>query len=255
MKINVNKILQMKPSYNLNDYTVVVFGAGNTSVLYQKCFEREGINPVYYIDNSEAKQGTIFQGVPVISVEKLAPLQKTFDKPVLVIICSTQITTCNQIQLQLQESGLTYTTIDAFVFDKNKEQIKAVYNLLEDDFSRNVYIQMIQSRFKNIPVPESIVNNEQYFLLPKFLDRSEKEIFVDLGAYVGDSIEQYINKKSGVFKKIYSFEPDSLNFSALVSRAERLKNEWAFSDDKLVLVHGGVGAKTEQKLFAPPPPH
>jgi FkbM family methyltransferase len=209
----------------------------------------EGIHPVYYIDNSEAKQGTVFQGVPVISVEKLVSLQHTFSKPILVLICSAQISVCNQIQSQLQKCGLTYTMVDAYVFRKNKQLIKDVYDLLEDDFSKDIYIAIIQSRINNTPIPESIVSNEQYFLLPQFLERSEKEVFVDIGAYVGDTVEQYINKKSGIFGKIYAFEPDTLNFSALNYRSLRLKKEWAFSDDKLTLIHAGVGAKTERKLF------
>jgi len=242
----MKKILKKIKSYNLDDYTVVVFGAGNTSLLYQKCFEREGIHPVYYIDNSEAKQGTVFLGVSVISVEKLVSLQKTFKKPVLVLICSAQITICSQIQLQLEKYGLIYITVDAFVFSKNTDKIKTVYNSLADDFSKDVYIKLIKSRIHNIVIPELLVNNDQYYLLPQFLERSEKEVFVDLGAYVGDSIEQYINKKSGVFGKIYAFEPDTINFSALKHRSIRLKNEWAFPENKLTLVNGGVGAKTER---------
>jgi len=254
MKSDLKKVLSKVRQYNLNDYTVVVFGAGNTSLLYQKCFEREGIHPVFYIDNSEAKQGTVFQGVSVISVEKLVSLQKTFSKPILVIICSAQIAVCNQIQLQLQKYGLTYVTVDAFVFRKNADKIKTVCDSLADDFSRDVYIQLIKSRVLNSTVSESAVNNEQYFLLPQFLVRSEKEVFVDLGAYVGDSIEQYINRKLGVFGKIYAFEPDTINFSALKHRSARLKNEWAFSEDKLTLVYGGVGLKTERMYLSPPPP-
>jgi FkbM family methyltransferase len=247
--VNMEKILSTLPKYNLNDYTVVVFGTGNTSVLYQKCFELEGIKPVYYIDNNEAKQGTVFQSVPIISVEKLISLQKTFDKPVLVLICSAQIDVRNQIQSQLQKYGLTFTTVDSFVYGKNKDSINTVYDMLEDDFSKEVYAQIIHSSLNNISIPESLVSNEQYFILPQFSKSLKEEVFVDLGSYVGDTIEQYINKKSGVFKKIYAFEPYTVNFSALKCRTTRLKNEWAFSDDKLTLIYGGVGAKTESKYF------
>ena len=255
MKTNENtieKIVSAVPEYNLDDYTVVVFGAGSTSTCYQKCFELEGIRPVYYIDNSAAKQGTVFHGVSVVSVEELVSLQHTFSKPVLVLICSLQISACKQIQLQMQKCGLTYTTVDAYVFKKNKPLIKEVYDLLEDDFSRDVYAGIIQSRVDAGTIPESIICDEQYFTLPQFLSDSQTEVFVDLGAYVGDTIEQYINKRSGMFKKIYAFEPDSLNFSALNYRSLRLKKEWAFSDDKLTLIHAGVGAKTERKLFSTP---
>jgi hypothetical protein len=48
MKNDLEKVLSTVPSYDLNDYTVVVFDTGNTSVLYQKCLEREVIRPVYY---------------------------------------------------------------------------------------------------------------------------------------------------------------------------------------------------------------
>ena len=56
---NLEKILSNVQLNNLDDYTVVVFGAGNTSVLYQKCFKNEGIHPVYYIDNDYIE--TIFK--------------------------------------------------------------------------------------------------------------------------------------------------------------------------------------------------
>jgi FkbM family methyltransferase len=249
---DLERIFSNVPSYNLDDYTVVVFGAGNTSLLYQKCFEREGIRPVYYVDNSEAKQGTVFQGVSIISVEKLVSLQKSFDKPLLVLICSAQITVCNQIQLQLKKYELTYITVDAFVFKKNADQVKTVYGSLADDFSKEVYIQLVQSRVNNCPVPESLVSNDQYFLLSQFLERSEKEIFVDIGAYVGDTVEKYINKKSGVFGKIFALEPDTINFMALQHRSMRLKNEWGFSENKLALINGAVGSKTERMYLSSP---
>jgi len=248
---DIEKVLSNVPLYDLNDYTVVVFGAGNTSLLYQKCFEREGIHPVYYIDNSEAKQGTVFQGVSVISVEKLVSLQNTFSKPLLVLISSANIATCNQIQLQLQKYGLTHTIVDAFVFKKNADMVKTVCDSFADDFSREVYIRLIESRVNNSPVPESMVSNGQYFSLSQFVERSEKEVFVDLGAYVGDTVEKYINKKSGVFGKIYAFEPDTVNFSALQHRSARLKNEWAFSDDKLTLINGGVSTKSGRMYLSP----
>jgi FkbM family methyltransferase len=249
MKNDLEKVLSNVQLYNLDECTVVVFGAGNTSLLYQQCFEREGIHPVYYIDNSEAKQGTVFHGVSVISVEKLVSLQQTFSKPLLILICSAQINVCSQMQLQLQKYGLTYTTVDSFVFGKNIDSIKAVYDLLEDDYSKEIYLQIIKSRINNSPIPESLVNNAQYFLLPPFLERSEREIFVDLGAYVGDTVEQYINKKSGVFGKIFAFEPDARNFLGLEYRVERLKKEWAIPDDKLCLIYGGVGAITALTNF------
>jgi hypothetical protein len=254
VKEDLIRVLSEAQTYDLNNYTVVVFGAGNTSVLYQKCFLQEEINPVFYIDNSTAKQNTIFQGVEVISLEKLISLKQTFIKPVLVLICSMNIDICDQIKTQLQHHSLMYITVDSLVFGKNKQKILQVYDFLEDETSKEIYAKMILSRILNTFVPEEIVNGDTYFCFPKFSTFSQNEVFVDLGAYTGDTVEQYINKKLGVFHRIYAFEPDKRNFAAMACRTERLKNEWGLSDDQLILVRAGVGMKTEQVFFSRPPP-
>ena len=41
---------------------IFIFGAGNTTALYAKCFEVENIHPIGYLDNSLDKQGTTFLG-------------------------------------------------------------------------------------------------------------------------------------------------------------------------------------------------
>lgn len=61
---------------------------------------------------------------------------------------------------------------------------------------------------------------------------------------MGDTIEQYLSVKSGVFGKIYAFEPDEINSNALKHRVERLKKEWAIRDDRIVIARSGVGDKT-----------
>jgi hypothetical protein len=255
MREQLANFLEEIKQYNLNVHTVVVFGAGNTSVLYQKCFARAGITPVYYIDNNKAKQDTVFYNIPVVSIEKLVSLQKTFDKPLLVLICSANVSMCRQIKQQLSENNLLYCTVDEFVFNKNRDKILEVYDVLEDDYSREVYKKIIYSRVLSIPIDDKIITDDSYFCLPQFRDLSMQETFVDLGAFTGDTIEQYIWKKQGsFFKSIYAFEPDKRNFNAMNNRITRLKNEWGIPDDKFFLVNAGVGGKTEQKLFSPPPP-
>jgi hypothetical protein len=254
MKEELIRIISELQPYDLNSYTVVVFGAGNTSVLYQKCFMQEEIKPVYYIDNNISKQNTLFQGVQVISLEKLISLKPTFTKPVFILICSANIDICEQIKRQLQYNSLSYTTVDSFVFGRNKQKVLQVYDILEDGISKEIYAQMILSRVLNIQTPEDMVSPDQYFILSPFLTRNAQEVFVDLGAYTGDTLEQYIKKKSGVFHRIYAFEPDKQNFTAMTHRVERLKKEWGLSNDTLILVRAGVGIKTEHVLYTPPPP-
>ena len=82
--------------------------------------------------------------------------------------------------------------------------------------------------------------NEQYFGLGRFISNNPNEVFLDCGAYVGDSLERYIWKNEGVFGKILAFEPDEHNVRAMKYRIERLINEWGFDKDKIVIYEKGL---------------
>ena len=67
---------------------------------------------------------------------------------------------------------------------------------------------------------------------------------MDCGAYVGDTIERYIWKRDGVFKKIIGFEPDKKNFLAMWNRVKRLNLEWGLDDNALEIYEKGVADRT-----------
>ena len=244
---NIEKFKSLTTRYcnlNLSDYYVAVFGAGNTSALYKKCFDYETITDhiTCFIDNGVSKQGMDFLDKKVVSLASF--LSQTSKRPKLVLISSANINFCNSIKQQLN-GQVDFLTIDEYVFNKRINEILAVLELLEDDFSKRVYTEMIIARMANQPFAEDIYTKDQYFCLPPFLDRNPNEVFVDLGAYVGDSIEQYIQCKSGVFSKIFAFEPDARNMDALQYRMERLCKEWSISKESIVCEKAGVGRRSE----------
>ncbi len=61
---------------------------------------------------------------------------------------------------------------------------------------------------------------QQYFDLPE-LNHDKKEIFVDAGAYTGDTIENFV-RWTEHFEKIFAFEPDPENRKECQSRVEKL---------------------------------
>jgi len=244
---NIEKLKSLATRYcnlNLSDYCVAVFGAGNTSALYKKCFDYETITEhiTCFIDNGVSKQGTNFLDKKVVSLASF--LSQPSKQPKLVLISSANINFCNSIKQQLS-GQVDFLTIDEYVFSKRINEILVVLDMLEDDFSKRVYAEMIIARMTNQSFAEDIYTKDQYFCLPPFLDRNPNEIFVDLGAYVGDSIEQYIQCKSGVFSKIFAFEPDARNMDALLCRMERICKEWAIAKDRIVCEKAGVGRRSE----------
>ncbi len=88
------------------------------------------------------------------------------------------------------------------------------------------------------------INEKQYFAIPSHMGKNPKEVFVDLGAFVGDSVEKYIWERDGGFQKIIAFEPDPGNFAAMEYRVDRLKKEWNLKEDSIELYPYGAGEKS-----------
>lgn len=127
-------------------------------------------------------------------------------------------------------------TYDRYVFAEQESNIKFVMENLDDEFSRETYQTIIKARYDNdysqlcnVCVPN------QYFAIPQVRAvYGIKESYVDVGAYVGDTLEKYIFDRMEIFDKIYAFEPGRKQYEALLIRCERLKREWALDDDKII---------------------
>ncbi len=117
------------------------------------------------------------------------------------------------------------------------------FDMMEDERSRETYCEIISARVEGRFPDEDIVCADQYMALPEFMRYAEKEIFIDCGAYVGDTVEQFVEKHSGVFGKIIAFEPDKKNYEAATKRISRLEIEWGMENDKITIYPYGVADK------------
>ena len=99
-------------------------------------------------------------------------------------------------------------------FLNNEKKYEKIYNLLEDDKSKEVFTKVLNFKMTfDFDFMQGFTNNfeEQYFdkeLIPNIKDIN----FVDGGGYVGDSLLP-IMKKFPDFKKIYCIEPNNLHIN------------------------------------------
>lgn len=99
-------------------------------------------------------------------------------------------------------------------FNENSNRVNAVCSFLGDDISRNTFKAAVSFRqsFLSKNAPE--YSKQQYFP-DGIVNLSDNEMFIDCGAFNGDTARKFIEKCGGEFKKIVCFEPDSANFAAL----------------------------------------
>lgn len=102
-------------------------------------------------------------------------------------------------------------------FRQNQTRVRNIWKMLEDDESREVFKRMIRfrcySRYEDLPYNSM---RKMYFY-NEFFDYQQGEVFVDCGAYDGDTIIRFrrLMKKIGSYK-IIGFEPDRTNYKNLV---------------------------------------
>ncbi|MCH5248873.1 MAG: hypothetical protein J1E98_03025 [Lachnospiraceae bacterium] len=205
----------------------------------------EELEPDFFVDNDSGKWGKTKWNVEIISPNDI----KKCCKNPLILISSANAKTCQEIVDQLIDMDiLEYHMLDEIIWGRHKNELLEVYDILESDYSRELFAAIIISRIMGQEIPEEYISGEQCFAIREFKMRRPKEIFVDCGAYVGDTIEQYLYRKEAVFNEIYAFEPEEMNMIAMSKRMERLQSEWAINKNKIHLIQGAVG-RSNGKLF------
>ena len=132
-----------------------------------------------------------------------------------------------------------------------KPAYEEVYNLLEDDLSREIFTEVLNVRFKIKPprVLYKYFDKDQYFTLPQMNLFDNDTVFVDCGAFVGDTTEKFINNCQSIFGKIYAFEPGKIQANAFIERRKRLIKEWALDESQIQLIQAGVGSKSHEGVM------
>ena len=230
---------------DLSDYSLVIWGAGNTSCLAQESFNRHGIRPLFYIDKSEEKQKGQFYGHRVLSPDDLNGI----DNPI-VLISSGNVGFTDDIRSELNDMGLKNLTIDEYFFGKNARRLIEAADMLNDDKSVEAYCGMILNRLNNRLPDAGMISEEQYFVLPDFKRIAAGDVFVNVGAYKGEEIEAYLEHCGGRdFGKIISFEPDRDNYMEILSLADRLNKKWNIEEDKIQSVMAAVSDVTKTSFL------
>lgn len=215
--------------------SLILFGCGIYGEIICDYFENNGFVVDYFCDNDTKKHGTFIKNKLVISPNEL----KKYSEKSVVISSRHNV---QEISLQLSELNIIAISFDQYFVKKYIDRFKSVFNnYLYDDKSKYVYINLILSLITgDKKYCGDVMEGEAFYALPEFTNNG-KETFVDAGAYVGDTLEQFIWKNIGSFSKIYAFEPGEKQFNAMVIRVERLCKEWGLSENQFDLVKSGLG--------------
>ena len=110
----------------------------------------------------------------------------------LFLVATPRPSTIRAIGRQLDGMGVNWMTLDAFVSTTHSQEILECYDLLHDARSKSIYAELVASRIDGRYPEERYVDGCGRYFYGPFGESDPREIFVDCGAFVGDSLEQYL---------------------------------------------------------------
>lgn len=249
MKINLHELYNI----NFNEFSLInskiekfgvsIFGAGFQGSFILEYLLSKDVKVNYFVDSDNTKVGRKINGIEVLS-----PTNNILDKDSILLISSF-----NYVDDIIKSNIDKYTYIIPFfkwLFIKEFNNFLSVRELFEDDTSKEIYDNLMYAKFTgNVTLMSNLYSGSSYFSFSKCLPNNRDEIFLDAGAYVGDTLEKFINKSEGNFRKIYAFEPGELQFKAIRKRTNRLIEEWALCENSIVLEKLGLSNENKTVYF------
>jgi len=201
---------------------LILYGAGELAEIARGVLDRLSIKIDFVVIDKEYWQpNTIFYGIEIQTLDDI--LVNNIKVNILVaFICDEnskkkieELNKCKNVQraiLMPLYARISMTRYDNDFLDKNASFLTNIYNNLSDDLSRQIMFEYIRKLRSKTSLSDkkalAVSDGPQYF--PDFLRFGENEVFVDCGAFDGDTIDDFLIKTSGKFEKIFAFEPDSV---------------------------------------------
>lgn len=233
---------------DIKNCKIVLFGAGALGVTAYQTIKKD--MDVYALaDNNSNLHGK--KMAQYDDLEVLSPIELEKQKEDYFVIIIAMARHYKTIREQLSNMEIKCITYLEYVLAWKFDKFEQVYHeLLQDETSRKTYLSVILGYLKSdLSYIKNIFVRNQYFEVAEFCTPVTGDVFVDCGAYVGDTVEAYLSTQFGMVNKIYAFEPTEKNCVAMTYRMERLKKEWALEDNQLIIEKKIVGSKNGIEYF------
>ena len=221
--------------------SIVLFGARKLGRRTLAGLRLAGVEPLAFADNNPELWGSSIDGIKVFSPADAA---NTFGSSAVFVITIWGRGPHDSMadrQRQLADLGARcvvpfvplYWKYAPFLVPHNAldlphkvvahaAEVERCFSIFEDGESRDQFLRQIAWRLTgDFDALSSPVPDEIYF--PREIAfPNGKEVFIDCGAYDGDTLLRFLDRASGAFHKIVAFEPDPANLSALDDTLSKL---------------------------------
>lgn len=226
--VNVEKRL-----FEMDEKPLIIWGRGENAIKLFLRLKLEKVNILGFTDSFVKNQGEYFCGVKVYTFEELqkagniniyiSPEQYIWRQEIL-----EKLEALDNVTVYMRGTvwgcGIYDKTLLKEIISRDKEEIEFVRKSLEDDRSIKTFNNLIEYRVSgqvNLIREVYEEKHAQYFPGNEIITTRQGEIFIDAGAYSGETSEAF-SRWCRDYSKIYLMEPDALMFQ-IASEYVKLK--------------------------------
>ncbi|MBP3857027.1 MAG: FkbM family methyltransferase [Ruminiclostridium sp.] len=232
---------------------IIMYGMGDGAEKILNIMDRYGIKPADFMASDEFVRGHSFRG---FRVKKLSEIEELYGDFIVVICFGSALPEVLDRIDMIRRKYETYAPdvpvvgdglFDSDYISDHEFELMQLKSLLADDPSRNCLDLIMKYRITgDIGILRSCETSKQEAF--ELLNIGTDETYVDLGAYNGDTVEEFLKYTGKKFKKIYALEPDRRSFSKLRRRLYYIsaalltaKNAAAWNTDTTLTFYNKAG--------------
>lgn len=170
-------------------------------------------------------------GLEVVGPERVQEAYRAYNVLILAVDYNHEFVSLFQnfsVQpAEIFQLDLHYERDDtATFFQSVRPRLELIYDRMADQESKDTYETMLRYRVNRNAEYLPRITLPAYF--PDKLGNASflgsEEVFVDAGAYTGDTVNGFIKAVSGQYRSIFALEPNPQNYEELQRSASQLQN-------------------------------
>ena len=230
-----------------SDKPILLYGMGNGADMIIEVLESLGLSYADTFASDGFVRGHCFHGKKVLSFSQAKEKYDDFiilltfavhDRPTMDKI--KEMSECFELYAPtVPIAGKGLFTID--YLSDNAASFRKAYDMLCDEKSKKAFTDILNFKISGKIKYLFDCESEKDEVYKDILTLTENETIVDLGAYDGDTVREFLAATDGKYKNIYAFEPDEKNFRKLTRKTEGMEN--------LALFNLGAWDKKETLFF------
>lgn len=208
---------------------IVLYGMGNGADKVLDEFEKRGIKCSGVMASDDFVRYQNFRG---FTVSKMSDFEEKFgDFTVALCFASSLQSVMDHIHFVAQKHPMLVPNVPVFgneIIDddfliKYKDEIKAAYDSLCDDTSKKVFEGALMFLYSGKLSYLLDITSDKDEVFSDILNLCDNESYLDLGAYRGDTVDEFLHYTNG-YNKIIAVEPNAKNHAKMLAHCKDLDN-------------------------------